>query len=234
MNNFNRETQVKQRNNLNAYKEINKDKNHNLVTLVLSFLLFAFTFSNWFLIGIINIVEYKVFLAFNFLLFIFSIFKLFRTIILIYKFNIMRKVVSFERSRIYVYENWHKKFVGNYWMFFLFVFLWIYFLIFIISFHFSSLGTDGAKWDVFIIVYVVLFLVVTILWYFNYQILKKWILETKQILSFNGVNTETFEYITKNIKTDYKYFAFLIVGILTFIPLFFLMSKNFRIFISKI
>ncbi len=234
MKNFKNNTHLNQEKDMNVYREINKDKNHNFITLLLTFLLFVFTITNWFLVGEFNIVEYDVFLAFNFLLFIFSIFKLFRTIVLIYKFSVMKKVVDVERSRIYVYENWHKKFVGNYWMFLLFTFLWIYFLIFIIIFHFSPLGSTGEKWDIFIILYVILFLVIITLWYFNYHILKKWILQTKEILSFQGVNTETFEYITKNIKNDYKYFTFLVVGILTIIPLFFLVSKKFKILISKI
>ncbi len=214
------------------------DELHNLFSIILSTILLISTI----------IISYFVisknygygFLIIFISLFLFSVLKMFRSISL--SINLKRKSneIKKERVDIYVYENWHKKYVGNFWISLLFLFIWLYSFLFNLSFLYfdnqisNSIINLNNNWE-FYVIYFSLLLLLLILMFANRGILRYFVFHNKEYMNRIGVTSNELKVTINSTKDDYKNFSYFIFSIFfAFIPLFFLLNKSFNEFIKSL
>ncbi len=204
------------------------DKNHNISSLFLS--VFLFFTSLIFLFSIIkwNIGYGLIFLSLFLLLF--SLAKIFRSLFLIKNLSKKSTIMRNERIDIYIYELWHKKYVGNFWIFFLFSFIWFYSFIFNIIFFYLKIDIiiSFKKDWIFYVFFFLVFFISLISFLINKFFLNRFVSSNKKYMNKIGVTSSELKATTYSTKNDYKYFVYFIISFFfLFLPLFLLINKNF-------
>lgn len=165
----------------------------------------------------------------------FASLKILRSIFLLINLNTMERNFADDRMNIYIYESWHKKIVGNFWIWIMFqimfVYSWVLYLFFSF-FQFEAIA-NILLWKFTLII--VLFSVASFVIYkSNYFILSRYIKFSANNIEGIEDNVNELRLMSISVKNDYKNLVLIVVGIFSIIPFILMLFPSFRNFYKRI
>ncbi|BDV02415.1 MAG: hypothetical protein HPAVJP_3040 [Candidatus Hepatoplasma vulgare] len=204
-----------------------KEKNHISLGFSVSFLLLTIS---GFLIFIIIEEKFGYFLLFLPIIFIiFSILKIIKSFFLLKNLKKLENETSDERTNIYIFENWHKKIVINFWTWIIFLFFYFYItIIYTFLYFFDVKVVADLKYWIYIISIIIISIITFILYKVNLTILSKNINNGKKHFDNVEDRINELKLVSLSVKNDYKFLLVLIISTFLVFPFIFWFFPKFR------